>query len=423
MIDLEKEKKAGRLSLLSLFIVIFLDVAGVILVLPILTPLILKTDSSLVPLHTSIFYRDFLYGFALALYPLFMFFSTPILGDLSDKFGRKKILLLCAGGSALSYVVSALGILYGSLTTFLLGRVLGGLAAGTQPIATAAIIDVSDYHSKTKNLAWVVFTTSLGLILGPTIGGVTAETQVSGWFGYETPFFLAAIVNVLNALFLLFSYQEQPFVKRDHVLRLTKGFSLFVSAFSERRFCLLSSLYFCFVLAWSLYYQTINWFFMARFHYNTAQLGFFVTFIGVVFAVMSSIVARFILKWFSHETSAFAFFIFTMGIANIGAALSHGELAQWLWAILNASSDVICLTISLSVYSSLANHESQGWIMGVTGAIGSLTWSIGALLSGPLGYINIHAPMWAAGVLCFISFTLMSLYRREVNMVPVAAAG
>ena len=68
--------------------VIFLDVAGIILVLPVLTPLILQTDSGIVPAGTPLILRDFLYGLSLGIFPLFMFFSTPILGDLSDKFGR-----------------------------------------------------------------------------------------------------------------------------------------------------------------------------------------------------------------------------------------------------------------------------------------------------------------------------------------------
>jgi DHA1 family tetracycline resistance protein-like MFS transporter len=75
-------KKTTILSMLPLFMVIFLDVAGIILVLPVLTPLILQTDSGIVHAGTPLILRDFLYGLSLAIFPLFMFFSTPILGEL-----------------------------------------------------------------------------------------------------------------------------------------------------------------------------------------------------------------------------------------------------------------------------------------------------------------------------------------------------
>ncbi|HSW71007.1 MAG TPA: MFS transporter, partial [Gammaproteobacteria bacterium] len=353
-----------------------------------------------------------LYGLSLAIFPLFMFLSTPILGDLSDKFGRKKILLLCLIISSLSYVIAAVGIIYGSLLMLFASRALGGLAAGTQPVATAAIIDFSSPQTKTKNLAWVVFNSSLGLILGPALGGITADKNILSWFSYETPFFVAAGVCFLNALLLQLFLQEASPAKTGVTIHLTKGFTLFMTALTEQKFRLLSILYFCFLLAWGLYYQTINWLFLKEFNYSVAKLGLFVSFIGVIFAFGTGMVVRFILRFFSSEINIFTFFIFTMALANVGAAMSNSELAQWLWVILNAASNVICLTVALSIFSNLVDQKSQGWIMGVTGSIGALTWTIGGLIAGPLGYLSIYLPLWIAGSLCFTSFVLMIIYRK-----------
>jgi MFS family permease len=401
------------LSFASLFLVILLDVAGLILVLPVLTPLILQPDSGLLSPSTPALWRDFLYGFSLSLYPLFMFFSTPILGDLSDKFGRKKILLICLVLSGASYLVAAAGVVYKSLSIFLASRAIAGLAAGTQPIATAAVIDFSAPDNKAKNLAWVVFTTSLGLIIGPLIGGFTSEKSIASWFGYDTPFYFAAGVSFINAILLCFTLKESRQVKPEHVIKFTKGFVLFMAAFSGRQFRILSLMYFCFILAWSLYYQTINWFFMMTYHYSAAKLGLFVAFIGLIFAIVTSLVVRVVLRTFASENHVYRFFIFTMAIANIGAAVCHSELSQWLWVILNATSDVICYTVSLTIFSNLANNEAQGWIMGVTGAIGAITWTVGGMIAGPLGYLRIDVPLWTAGLLCLVSFGLMLIYQRD----------
>ena len=174
--------KTSLFVLLPLLMVILIDVMGLVLLFPVLAPLLLHTEGGIVPASMPLVWRDFLYGFTIALFPLFMFFSTPILGDLSDKFGRKKILILCLVVSAASYVISALGIYYHSLFIFLLGRAVAGLAAGTQPISTAAIIDLSTEHTKTRNLSWAVLISSVGLILGPLLSGVTASVS------YEMPF-------------------------------------------------------------------------------------------------------------------------------------------------------------------------------------------------------------------------------------------
>ncbi|MDR3477850.1 MAG: MFS transporter [Gammaproteobacteria bacterium] len=413
MCSLPTKNKTSVLSLLPLFMVILLDIAGIILVLPVLTPLILQPDSLIIPAGTSLWMRDFLYGFSLALFPLFMFFSTPVLGDLSDKFGRKKILLICLIGSAISYCVAAFGVIVHSLWILLLSRIIAGLAAGTQSIATAAIIDASTPQTKTKYLSWTVFTSSLGLIIGPLIGGLTAEKNLVSWFSFQTPFILAALVCFLNAILLCYFFKEKVVVKTDKSVPLLKGFRLFIASFLDKRFRLLSLVYFCFILAWSLYYQSINWLFLVKYHYSVFKIGLFVGFIGVIFTITTALIARTVLGLFSKETHLFAFFIFTMAIANMGAAISHSEIAQWLWVILNAASDVICFTVALSIFSNLANHESQGWIMGVTGSIGAITWTIGGLIAGPLGYIAISVPLWTAGILCLISFWLMLIYQKS----------
>lgn len=403
--------KSSALSLLPLLMVILIDVAGIVLIMPVLAPLILQSNSGLVSPQMSIFLRDCLYGLSMALFPLFMFFSTPILGDLSDKFGRKRLLMICLGMAALGNLLSALGIILHNLLLFLVSRAVAGLAAGTQPIATAAVIDLATPQNKTKYLAWVVLTCSLGVILGPLLGGITAEHHLVSWFSYDTPFLFTTGLACLNAALLYVTLPATPPQQAHQAIQLTKGFRLFLTAFKEKRFALLSMLYLCFLLAWSLYYQTINWFFMATYHYSVLKLGLFTAFIGVMFAMASTFMKR-ILSLFKTENHTFRFSVCIMAIANFAAAVSHNEISQWLWVILNAGSDAVCYTVALAIYSSLVSHDSQGWIMGVTGAIMAVSWAIGGLITGPLGYISVVAPFWTAGVLCLVSFALMMGYMR-----------
>jgi len=407
------EKLAKALSLLPLFMVILLDVMGIILVMPVITPLILDQASTLIAPHSSVLWRDFMYGFALALFPFFMFLSTPILGDLSDRFGRKKILLLCLIVNAMGCALSALAIGLNSLSLLLISRAVAGLAAGTQPIATAGILDGSAKKNRTKNLSSVVLAVSIGLILGPLLGGITAEKSLISWFDYKIPFVAASLLSLINAVFLQLAYGEKKVLRSKQPIQLTRGFILFMTAFSEKKFRLLSIITFSFVLSWSLYYQTINWFLNQHYQYSVGKLGLFVGFIGIIFAFTSTFGIRICSKLCSNEVTIFAAAVFVMMIGNFGAAMSSGEIAQWFWVIFVATSDVICYTLSMSIFSHQAGQEAQGWVMGVTGAIYAMTWTVGGLIVGPLGAIEIHVPFWVGGFLCLISFILTWIYQRD----------
>lgn len=349
----------------------------------------------------------------MSLYPLAMFFSTPILGDLSDKFGRKKILAICLVFDAISYLIAVLGIYYNNLSVVLFSRILGGLAAGTQSIATAAIIDLSTSpKSKEHNLSWVVFIDSVGLILGPVLGGVTADSDIVSWFDYTTPFYITALLSLVNLALLYFCFDAQS-KKKWKRIHLTKGFKLFMSAFTQKKFRLLSILFSCYILAWSMYFQAINFYLSQKFNYNSTSLGLFVGFIGVLLAISSLVFSKWLRKLFDSQTTAYAVCITLMGIACLGAALCPSELSQWLWVILLAISEVLCFSISLSLFSGLVNEVSQGWIMGVNSALGAIIWALGAFLAGPLGYIALSLPFWISGILCLISGGLMLLYKRN----------
>jgi DHA1 family tetracycline resistance protein-like MFS transporter len=400
-------------KLLPIFFIIFLDYAALNLSMPVLTPLLLTKVGGFLPPQIGGWYRDFLYGFTLAIYPLFMFFSTPILGDLSDKLGRKKVLAFCLGTSAVSYFICAISVIQKSYILCVISLVIAGVAAGTQSISIATIIDNSTKENKARHIAWAVFTASLGLIIGPALSGIAAAYDSITSFGYETPFFIALLLSLLNLCLILFCYHDSKIYNTTAKLKILKGFTVFIGAFRKRKFSLLSLLFFSYALAWSLYYQTINWVLTEKFHYSVAKLSLFVAFLGVIFTLTTSLLSKIVLKPFTQDSHAFLFFIFLMAIANAGSALSHSEGAQWCWLIINAMCDMLCYTVSLNIFSNQVSDSAQGWIMGVTSSIGSITWTVSGLIVGSLGFIDAYMPFWVASALCLLSLGLMQFFHRE----------
>jgi DHA1 family tetracycline resistance protein-like MFS transporter len=342
-----------------------------------------------------------------------MFFSTPILGDLSDKLGRKKILVSCLITSAISYFLCAISVIQKSYSLCILGLVIAGLAAGTQSIAIATIIDNSTKSNRPQFIAWAVFTASLGLILGPALSGIAAAYPSLLHYGHETPFYVALLLSLANACLLIFCYNDSKFKRTTAKVKITKGFTVFISAFRKKKFSLLSLLFFFYALAWSLYYQTINWVLTEKFHYTVGKLSLFVAFLGLIFMVTTSLLSRIFLKHFNHDSHAFVFFIFVMAVANAGSAIFHSESAQWGWLIINAMCNMLCYIICLNIFSNHVGDSAQGWIMGVTSSIGSITWTVSGLIVGSLGFLNVYMPFWVSCSLCLLSLSLMRFFHKE----------
>ena len=161
------------------------------------------------------------------LYPLCMFFGTSFMADLSDNYGRKKVLLICMAGICLSFLIMALGIVYSSLLMLTFGRALSGLMAGSQPVAQAAIADVSTETTKAKNMSIIALSYCIGSMLGPLIGGVTSDSALSRWFTYATPFFISSVLAFIAVIWILFKFKETYMVqakKSVSLLRPLKNF-------------------------------------------------------------------------------------------------------------------------------------------------------------------------------------------------------
>ena len=165
-------------KMFPLLLVLFIDSMGMGLFFPVLSSLII--DPSLHFLHHeySTESRQFIYGVVLSIYMFAWFFGAALLGDVSDFIGRKKSLLICLLGAALGYFGAGLAVTFKSLTLMIIGRLIAGFTAGSQAIAQAAIVDVSTDITKSRNMSWMIFTLSLGFLVGPIIGGVLSSAKV-----------------------------------------------------------------------------------------------------------------------------------------------------------------------------------------------------------------------------------------------------
>lgn len=162
----------------------------------------------LLPVGMAIFSRNGLLGFLIVAYPLAQFFAMPLIRELSNDYGRKKMLQLSLLGSGLSYLLSSVAVVVPSIVILFLSRMLAGIFAGNLTLAQAGLGDLSTSDTRVKNFALVSVAGDLAFLVGPFLGGPLASPSVVNWFNISTPFYVAAFIFILVMVVLTFVLKE-----------------------------------------------------------------------------------------------------------------------------------------------------------------------------------------------------------------------
>lgn len=389
---------------------IIIDNLGFGLVYPMMASL-LTTQTSLLP-NPSAQSVDFYLGLSYLLYPLFMFFGASSLGDLSDLYGRKKIILLCMGGLAASFLCMGLGITASSLFLILLGRAMSGLFAGSQPIVQASIVDQSTPKTKALNMSLIGLTLSIGLIIGPIIGGVFSDSAIAKSFGFSTPFYLCAVISALCFAWIQFSFEETFRKTRAKPLDFLRPLRIFFLAFQNAKLRSISFIFLIMQVGFSLFFTIALIYLKKAFGYANWELGMYNGWIGVGFTFGMFFVARRVAGKYPAEKIAAV----SMLVTAIGQILFFFPLSQasvWVLAFPIAASDMLAYTAMLSSFSNIADAKSQGWVMGIAVAVMSVAWVISGFGTNLLDLMTANQIVGIGGALLLFSGTMMLGYARR----------
>lgn len=392
--------KHSFIKIFPLIFLIFVDSIGMAILLPILNPLFMDQNLSLLPADATFQVRHFYYGVSLALFPLSMLFAAPVLGDISDHSGRKKILLVSLLGTFLSYLIMAFAIPIKSLPLFLFGRVLGGLTAGSQPIAQAAIIDITHPEHKAQNLSIIIGAASFGWVGGPILGGFLSDPTLASFFNPSFSLYFAAILSLINLICLQFFFSETLREKKKlQKLHLHKGPAEFILAFRMKNIRKLSWIFLIMQSGWAIYFAYVPLFLTAQFHLSSRAIGLFLSFMAIGFAIPSFGLIKRIIKYLTIENTAAS----TVGVAGVMFLLTSMATSQifvlWPIATIAGFSLGICFSCYLTLFSNKVGSDEQGKIMGITTAVGSAGWMLSAFLGNYIANINASLPLVIGGIL------------------------
>lgn len=191
---------------------------GISLPYPIFAPMLLHpAHNAIVPAMWPVSSHAIILGVLLAIYPLGIFLGSPVLGGLSDHYGRRKLIIMSLFGATLGYVLTALALHYNNLYLLLFTRFLTGFAESNVAILRSAVADMPDIN-KHHGFGLIGVGLTMGYIIGPPLGGILSDPSIVAWFNFATPFYLAAGI-VLIAAFLAWIILVEP-VKQENSLQL-----------------------------------------------------------------------------------------------------------------------------------------------------------------------------------------------------------
>jgi len=408
---MSKNNDPNAFVYVPLILTIVIDALGVGLVFPVFATLFGPTGG-LLPPETSATVTNLLYGITLAAFPIGMFLGAPILGDLSDHLGRKKVLLICLYAECICMWLCAVALFLNSISFIIIFRLLTGLFAGSVGIAQAAVIDISPPHKKAINLSLISIALGVGFAVGPVAGSYFAVNSFFAKFGYSGPFIFAGTLAFLNGTLLLTTFNETTKALKAGKIVWYKGFVLFISGFSSRRLKNLAIALLFIQMAWVLYFQTTSLFMVEVHNYDISQLGYFISYISLVYSIVLIVVIRVLGKFFSIEK----IFLYSSILLGCGLLIASfkAEFAAWLAVIPTAAGSGLAYLSVITLFSNSVNKKSQGWVMGIVGSVVAAAACFGSITAGIFVSISFYTTFIIGAIFPFIAVLII-----KYRIIPI----
>ena len=270
-----------------LFVVSLFEIIAFAIAFPLLPLLLTVPDSPLyiLPKGYSVQFGIMLLGVITAAYPLGRFFSTPILGELSDRYGRRPLLMVSIAGTVLANIVFGLGVMTANIPLLIISKLFDGLTGGNISVVQAAVADISSNEQKAERFSKIGAAFGLGIALGPAIGGVLSTGSIASFMAPSTPFFFAAGLSVVSMTLVYLLLQETSPLEPTHGGYTEPFRKIFYYLFrSDIRALFLTNL--LFFVGFAFFTQFSSLILSSRFGLNQLQIGGYFLLIGI-FLILS----------------------------------------------------------------------------------------------------------------------------------------
>ncbi len=399
-------------AVIFIFITLFLDIFGIGLIVPVLPDLVKQMQGGNVEAAANAV------GWLGTLYALMQFIFSPVLGSLSDRFGRRPVILLSLLGGGLDYLLLAWAP---NLWWLFVGRVISGITAANFSAASAYIADVTPPEKRAQGFGIIGAAFGLGFIAGPAVGGWLGD------MGLRVPFLVAAGVTLLNFLYGLFVLPEsvkpenrRPFHwESAHPVR---------SLMALRKWPIIMSLaapHFLLNVAHNIYPSLWVLYTGNRFNWGPKDVGWSLCFVGVLSAIVQAGLAGRIIHRIG-DRKGLAFGLLATAIAMTGYGLATQGWMMYLFMVIGSLGG-LAGPAAQAIITKAASADEQGAVQGALNSLTSVAGIMGPLIWTFLFNVGInpnlawHIPGLSFLVAGILMFLCMILAHRALHRAPVVA--
>ena len=415
-----------RSPLVVIFTTVFIDLVGFGIVIPVLPFYAEGTRFNATPRTV---------GLLFASYSIMQLVFSPILGRLSDKHGRRPVLLISIIGTGIGFLILGFAT---TLWMLFVGRILDGITGGNISTAQAYIADITTKEDRAKGMGLLGAAFGLGFVFGPAIGGI-----LSRW-GIAVPFLFAAALCFANATLLYFTLPET--VTADHPARVSaaggRGLNQLIQSISQPRLGFVLAIYFLFIVAFSIMTTSFSLYTIFRFGYDAQHTGYLFAYVGIIAVIIQGgLIGRLVKKFGELPlviVGALCFAGSLFAIPFVGPK-TGGLLALLVGGGIFSMGNSLATPALTSLASKSVGAGEQGGVLGVTQSAASLARAVGpsvaALLihsaiaqpgaDGQSHYMSDHSlfvTFWTGAAIMFAAF-LLAVYFTRVHAADYSDTG
>ncbi len=411
----------GRALPIVLFTV-FLDVLGVGILLPVLPQLIFKIFE---PAGFSMNGSLIMLGWLVGIYPLMQFLATPILGQLSDRFGRKPILGFSLAGTSVGYILFAIAILTKSIPLLFFARAFDGITGGNISVARAVIADTTPPEHRTRNFGLMGAAFGFGFVIGPYIGARLASPNLSfyglfntpHWFNTATPFWFTAILSAINVLLVLFILPEtNQRIQRAAKIVWTKSLENIRKAAAAPGLRVIFGSEFLFWAGFAFFTTFFQIRLIEKLHFTPSNIGDYFAYFGIIMVLVQAILVPLLAKRFKNHQ------ILRVSFLGLSAAL-------FLQLLATNTTQLLLITIFMPIFVGLtianattlvslsAGKDIQGEVLGIEASVQALAQSIPAIIAGYIATLGVNMPIIVAGSIVFTAGVFFNMFYHPSSHV------
>ncbi len=402
-----------------IFLTIFIDLIGIGILIPVVPQLLANPASPqyLLPSGMTLEQGYLLLGILTASYTVMQFIAAPILGQLSDKYGRRPVLIASLAGTALGYFLFAIAIIIHNIPLLFASRMLDGITGGNISVAQAAIADISTPQNRSKNFGLIGAAFGLGFIIGPFLGGVLADPSYGSWFTAATPFWFAGTLAVINIVSILFLLPETNTNKKGGKLYWNKSFHDIVRALKIEKLRWLFIVNFLYISGFTFLTTMFGVFLIDRFGFAESAIGNFFAYIGIWIVITQGFITRLVAKRWKERA------VVNVTLMGTGIAMMFFLLpGPWYVLLAVVPFFSMCNGLTQANFMALISRSApdgiQGEVLGINASVAALAQSIPPVIAG-----YVASQLHASTTLAIASVIIMCagiLFISTVRHDPVS---